>query len=426
MAAFIMQGELNEALDGELQEAAPRLLDLSARTLAEAADDVERIAPPVVNGQPHGEYLFYQVRDASGRVLLRSNNAPPEPLPVPLARGFQTIPRAQVYTVSTDDAQGNTLFLHVAEPSSHRREALRDILSSLLWPLLLLIPASAGAAWWIVRRGMRPVRVLQAEIGRRDGGNLAPVDGAALARELAPMARSVNLLLGRLRAALEAERALAANSAHELRTPLAAALAQTQRLIAELAGGPGTERAGQVERALRQLADLAEKLLQLSRAEAGMALSETDNDLLPAICLVVEEFAQRQGYRHRLILDVDGGRPLRRRIDIDAFGIALRNLIENALAHGNPDEPVRVLVDDGGAVHVVNGGPPVPADVLGGLKARFSRGPTAAAGSGLGLAIADTIVRQAGGTLDLRSPAAGQGDGFETILALPPSAEPLV
>lgn len=67
-----------------------------------------------------------------------------------------------------------------------------------------------------------------------DSGNLGRIKATKLPRELQPIALSVNRLMTRLRAALEAEREFTSNSAHELRTPIAEALAQTQMLIAEL------------------------------------------------------------------------------------------------------------------------------------------------------------------------------------------------
>ena len=51
------------------------------------------------------------------------------------------------------------------------------------------------------------------------------------------------------------------------------------------------------------------------------------------------------------------------------------------------------------------------------LRERFSRGKTTVEGSGLGLAIVDTIMRQAGGTMALYSPARGAADGFEIALS---------
>jgi two-component system OmpR family sensor kinase len=108
---------------------------------------------------------------------------------------------------------------------------------------------------------------------------------------------------------------------------------------------------------------------------------------------------------------------MRRRIDPDAFAILLRNLVENALRHGDPSEPVRIAVD-GGTITVVNGGPAIDPDGLERLRRRFVRA-SAAPGSGLGLSIADAVTRTIGADLNLRSPASGRPDGFEAVVRLP-------
>ena len=100
--------------------------------------------------------------------------------------------------------------------------------------------------------------------------------------------------------------------------------------------------------------------------------------------------------------------------DMDAIGIALRNLIDNALKHGGENAWVTVQVEPL-SVLVVNDGPGVAANTLEKLVRPFERGITAAEGSGLGLSITTAIVRQAGGTLELMSPIAG-GRGFAAVL----------
>jgi two-component system OmpR family sensor kinase len=165
-----------------------------------------------------------------------------------------------------------------------------------------------------------------------------------------------------------------------------------------------------------------EKLLQLARAESGAALTREPFDALPVLRLLVDEQARRSEVRGRVALD-DGGRSaLWLDGDLDAFGIAVQNLLDNALAHGDGEVRVGLLAE--GTISVASGGPAVPAAELAGLTARFVRGRTRGPGSGLGLAIVEAIARQSGGSLTLHSPARGRPDGFEAVLALPPAAAP--
>lgn len=411
----VMQHEFDEIFDGAQQETTERLLALILDDLNQSTK-IDPYSMAKFDAAARREYLTYQVRDASGKVMLHSNDAPAEPFDAPLTTGFHDTPTARIFT---DMAADGSLFLQVADRFKNRREAVRESAVTLLIPLVALIPASIFAIWFIVGRALRPIDALRRDIGTKDGGNMAKIDTQSLPVELRPIARSVNLLLGRLRDALEAEREFTANSAHELRTPIAGALAQTQRLAEELPPGATQDRVQQVEASLVNLGRLAEKLLQLSRAEAGIGGSASPVDLRPVLEMVVTDFQRDSSTNGRLRYSAAPDARLVRNADVDAFGIAARNLIENALIHGDPALPVTVSLDDNGIVRIVNGGPPVREADMAVLKKRFGRGKTTASGSGLGLAIADRIVTQMGGTLELLSPATGDQAGFEAKMTLP-------
>lgn len=414
LGAYVMNRELAEIFDGTLQETAERLMPLVLDDLGQRAGENDEQRLQEIQQGLNREYLTYQVLDATGKIILHSQEAPTVPYEVPLKIGFHNTPKYRIYT---ETAMNGTLFLHVADAFRNRREAVREGTVALLWPLLLLIPVSMAAIWFIVSRSLAPIDRLRSEIGTKDSGNMASLESDTLPRELRPIARSVNLLLGRLRAALDAEREFTSNSAHELRTPIAGALAQTQRLIAELPAGPLVERAGRIETSLANLGRLAEKLLQLARAEAGIGTAEKPVDLALIIQTVVSDYDRDTETSGRLLNECQPDGTLVRNVDIDAFAIVLRNLIENALLHGQAEGEVIVKAESG-AIRVINGGEAVPANDLVDLKRRFRRGRTKAAGSGLGLAIVDRIIGQMGGRLDLISPVPGQSDGFEARITM--------
>lgn len=435
-AAVIVNHEINEVFDSALQETAQRMLPLVVHDFEEAGhndgDDDEEDDDDDSDGDDdeesggelilenlefpeHEEYLIYQVRDTAGRVLLRSHDAPETPFPIALRHGHGEADGWRFFTESYPPAG---LFIHVGEPLEHRREVVVETLTWLAAPLGLLIPLAGIVIFWIVRRSLAPVGAVRTALAARGGADLSPISHDAMPEELAPIVQDMNHLLGRLGQALDSERAFAANSAHELRTPVAAALAQTQRLAAEFEGKPQLARIDQIAATLRRLGDLVEKLLQLSRAEAGIALSRDPVDVMPALRLVIEEFTRRGDGGERLRFDDGGRQRLLARIDIDAFGIVLRNLIDNALRHGPEGGKVAVSLDDSGVLHVFNDGAVVPPERLARLTDRFERGDAAASGSGLGLAIVETILAQSGGRLDLHSPARGREGGFEAVLRL--------
>jgi two-component system OmpR family sensor kinase len=411
---YVFNEELNETFDLALRETAQRLLPLAIDDLAERDHHEPRA---LAHSLTHSvEYLNYQVSDASGQVLLRTPetiNPPADLYAGAAAPGFRTVGEYRTYSIA-DPQVGITLT--VAETIGHRREAIDDVTRTLFWPLVLLVPLSMLGIWLAVSRTLAPVRRLSAEIAQRDSNNLTPIDVGDQPIELKPMAEAIGRLIERLKAALDAERAFAANSAHELRTPIAGALAQTQMLLTELGAGPSAVRAGEIERALQRLAGLSEKLLQISRVDAGLGASNAANDLLPVLDLVIKDSRAELTDPARLHYTRESHTELTAHMDMDAFAIAMRNLIDNALKHGPSDQNIEVAVGPGLSVAIRNGGPTVPEAELDGLKGRFRRGSTDATGAGLGLAIVETIMRQSNGRLELTSPIPGRLDGFEARL----------
>ncbi|MNE08908.1 putative sensor histidine kinase TcrY [compost metagenome] len=134
--------------------------------------------------------------------------------------------------------------------------------------------------------------------------------------------------------------------------------------------------------------------------------------------MVLTDFWRGMANPSRLIFHRASDAQLTGPFSEDAFAIVLRNLIENALVHGRPEEPVEVFLEDGGPVRIVNAAPAMTEAELASIRRRFSRGKTEAAGSGLGLSIVERLLGQMNGHLMLLSPASGRDDGFEARIVL--------
>jgi two-component system OmpR family sensor kinase len=183
------------------------------------------------------------------------------------------------------------------------------------------------------------------------------------------------------------------------------------------------DRAAAIASSLRRLARLSEKLLQLAKAEGGGLISASPRPLAPVLRLVIQEAERDLDIDGRLELVVEG-EPTSN-LDPDAFAVLARNLIENAVKHGDPERPILARLGPDRFV-VANDGPTVPPERLGVLPRPFERGPTRAMGSGLGLAIAAAICRGAGLTLELASPRPGAAQGFcATVLFARPTGAKL-
>lgn len=414
VSTVVLQHELQEAFDESLSQSAYRLLPLAMHDLREPEERHEAV--PRLDNLDDTAFTYF-VHDGAGNVIIRAEDAPTDIKTVPTKQGYLDIEGRRAYA-TTDERTG--LGIVVLEMSDHRQEALADAAGTLFWPLIALLPLLAVGIWLAVRLGMRPLNRFSRDIALRDGANLAPLNADGQPAELAPIAREVTALLDRLKAAMESERSFAANSAHELRTPIAGALAQTQRLSLDLGDHPAKDRVKEIERALRHLSLLSEKLLQLARLDAGFARSDQMVDLAPVVELVVRDFQSAQATSGRVKLQIEPTVSLNAMINADAFAIALRNLIQNGLVHGDADDVVLVVARSGPTITVRNRGRIVPPEVLSQLTARFARGETDATGTGLGLSIVKTIMDQAGGRLTYASPAPGQADGFAVTLGFDP------
>ena len=410
ITATIIRHEINEVFDSALEETGQRILPLAIKEFLEREDDgTEQL---ITTLREHDEFLTYVVRDASGRVLLRSHDADLDDFPPIKNTGFMETSTHRIYY---DAALGGDFSIAIAEPLDHRSEVSRETFLALGFPLLFLLPLMLAGIWILVSLMLRPLLGFSIEVATRDGQNLAQVNVGGLPAEIAPVGEAVNLLLDRLQRTLDAERSFAANAAHELRTPVAAALAQTQRLLVETDEDTTTcQRAKDIEASLKRLTRLSEKLMQMARAEGANLCAQTPHDLSLVLRMVTEDLSNAD-VGQRLNLEVPDN-PVMSNIDPDAFAILARNLLENALHHGESGGPVSVSLMPDGTLRVANKGPVVPPEVLGELTQRFARGQTPAKGSGLGLAIVQTIAQGIGAKLEILSPATNCKDGFEVMV----------
>lgn len=407
-----MRHETGEVLDSALEETAQRLLALPEAALG-ADDPAEALAAEI---GAHEEYLIYQVFDRHGRLRLRSHAAPKEALAPNAPEGLHELDGWRIYTLTRDDRRRR---VQVAQTLAHRHEVLWESSAWLLGPLAALLPLAAFALRHVLRGGFRTLEPVRRTLANRTATDLQPIPLGDLPQELRPLIAALDALMLRVGDAIDAERSFASRTAHELRTPLAAARAQAQRLARESREPANIARAQALVRQLDRLTTLATRLLQIARIEAGVALQREPVDLAELATLVAAEFADA-GQRLRVQIDA----PATVEGDVDALGIALRNLIDNALKHGGAEASVNVRVGPG-FIGVSDDGPGVPADALATLTRPFERGASAAEGSGLGLAMVQTIARQSGARLELHSPHAA-GRGFAASLhfsAAPARAE---
>lgn len=410
LTARLLSAELDEVFDSALQETGQRILQLAVVDVLNREE--EGITRRVTGLAAHDEHFTYVVRDNTGAVLLTSHRADPGDFPAFPEPGFH---EANDHRYYQDSAVRGTVILTIAEPLSHRQEVGVEMAVALALPLMVMVPLSIVAIFYGLGFGLRPLEALRNQLSRRGATELSPVPVDGLPDELRPIADTVNDLLARLDMAFAAERSFAANAAHELRTPLAGALAQVQRLRQQATDPDTRRRADEVEQTLKRLTRLSERLMQLARAEGARLVSDTATDLCAILSLVVHDFDHGPD-AGRVTLALPEAAVMSH-MDPDAVAIVARNLIENALRHGQTG-PVQVRLGADGTLTVDNDSPIIPPDQLASLTDRFVRGATQGDGSGLGLAIVQTISERVGSPLHLQSPIPGHTAGFRAAIQL--------
>jgi two-component system sensor histidine kinase QseC len=339
--------EADELTDGHLASVSSLLLPLGPRALQDSPRPT-----PLTGGNKEFKAHDYQrsltvvMWDANGRMLARTGDAPTPTFSA--EEGFATLqlgepPQAWRAFSRWDEGKVHKLVVLLSE--AERDDLAADIAGQVIEPGLWLLPVVALVLGLAIHRGLRPLRSLAAQVHALDPQRAQKVQTPVPYQELTANVDAINRLVDRYQAALTRERALANEFAHELRTPLAS-IALQARGIADTPPGPAQQAAlaRLQEDALRAGEVLAHllALARASRAELDEAAETLDLDALAR--RVVSEFAPAaHDAGHELGLTSAGpfllsGHPV-------LLELALRNLVQNALAHTPPGTQVEVELD---------------------------------------------------------------------------------
>ncbi|MFF4533815.1 MtrAB system histidine kinase MtrB [Streptomyces sp. NPDC001407] len=325
--------------------------------------------------------------------------------------------------------------LYYLFPYTQEEKSLTLVKTTLATAGVFVVVLLGAIAWLVVRQIVTPVRMAAGISERLAAGVLqermkvtGEDDIARLGEAFNKMAQNLQVKIQQLEQLSRMQRRFVSDVSHELRTPLT-----TVRMAAEVIHearddfDPVTARSaellfGQVDRFESLLSDL----LEISRFDAGAAALEAEPiDLRDVVNRVVDgalPLAERKG--SKLLVRGDE-QPVIAESDARRVERVLRNLVVNAVEHGEGRDVVIRLAAAGGAVAVA------VRDYGVGLKPgeatrvfnRFWRADPARArttgGTGLGLSIAVEDARLHGGWLQ----AWGEpGGGSQFRLTLPSTA----
>jgi len=351
-ATFIVFGyqtgehEADELTDGHLASVSALLLPLAPRGLTPEVILPPAQSPHELKAHDYQRSISVVLWDAAGRVLARTGDAPPPPFAS--ADGFATLELGdppQPWRAFSRWDEGRRHRLMVLLSQRERDDLAADIAGQVVEPGLWLLPVVALVLGLAIHRGLRPLRKLAQQVHALDTQEAQKIEDGVRFQELAANVDAINRLVERYHAALTRERALANEFAHELRTPLAS-LALQARSAREAPAGPAREQAlGRLEEDALRAGEVLAHLLALaraSRAELHEAAQPLDLDALAR--RVVSEFAPHAHAGGReLGLSSPGPFPLSGHPVL--LELALRNLVQNALAHTPRGTQVEVELD---------------------------------------------------------------------------------
>jgi signal transduction histidine kinase len=299
---------------------------------------------------------------------------------------------------------------------------INDVRGAALRALLVLALVGGVGTFWLTGHLLRPLYTVSTTIEQISAGTLdTRVTTTTGTPEIQSLTSSFNRMLERLDTAFTRQGRFVADAAHELRTPLATlrATLETQPPPAEMTPTDYDDLAQTFDRTLTRLEALVEHLLVLAVDDRpptnepvvlGTLLEAIQHDLAPLA-------AARQVH-----ITIDGATDLVVLGDAPLLGLALANLIDNAIRYNHPGGQVRIQLArsrDQARICVTDTGIGIAPAEQAYIFERFYRVDQSRArhrgGAGLGLALVAHIAQQHGGSIAVTS-TPGIGSTFTLTL----------
>lgn len=221
------------------------------------------------------------------------------------------------------------------------------------------------------------------------------------------------------------QRNFVAMLSHEFGNPLAAIdrAAQMLQLNSPHMPPKDAQRLGLIRGNAATLSGFVDRFLMTEALDNGaLSLSRTPY----RIRQMLEDVIRQQPAGNRLRIHLQECSEGMFEVDSTLIGVAIGNLLTNALRYSPSDSPVDIsatLADAGLSIRVADHGPGLDAEELDKLGALYFRGAAALGkkGSGLGYHFTRRIVEAHGGTLTARS---ATGEGLQVEIFLPGRDKP--
>jgi heavy metal sensor kinase len=430
-----LETSLKEALSKEAATIGDALLKKISQTGdAFVANEIDEHFAPRITSH------FLRVTRMDGSILYQSGtpeNRAFEPSQIPSAQmdepeswREEKLPGSKkvlIYGMTYVDPAGNRYAIQAGAPHEQVANVLRGLLLSLTVAFPLILGASIGGGYLLMRKALKPLDEIATAAEKITSRNMNErMPEVQTGDEVEKLATSLNRMMARLDESFQHVHRFSADASHEIRTPLAIIRGELEAALKPNALPPELREtlASALEEAER-LSRIVEQLLEMTRLEAGEALVELKRFDVAELTRSTVEQMRLLAVEKSVDLSFAGSEPLHIKGDPMRLKQIVVNLVDNAIKYTPSGGSIRIAGFRSGRNAVLefsDTGIGIPQEAQPHVFDRFYRVDKARSrqvgGTGLGLAIVKSICSVFGGTIAVQSN--GSGTTFKVELPLEP------
>ncbi len=266
-----------------------------------------------------------------------------------------------------------------------------------IWALLGLA-SMLLLSYFIIKRQLSPIQKIKSGVSQMSQGDLEHRIAVKGDDDLAQLGHSINDMANRIESMLDAKSDLLIAVSHELRSPLARSRIATEML-------PDSTNKQRIAEDLEEMENLIHEIMESERLQHHTDLHYQTIDLVKVVQEVVETNAD--------VIELKTEESnIKAELDESRLRILLRNLVNNALQHGEatPAKKIKISLsklNSEAIIQVTDSGPGIAEEHIDKIVEPFYRPDESRSrstgGFGMGLNLVKRIAQAHGGSMNITS-----------------------
>jgi heavy metal sensor kinase len=295
-------------------------------------------------------------------------------------------------------------------------ELVFDLTGAYAAALAVAVPVAALGVWWITRKALQPLHEVASAAEHINAKALNQrLPEASAQDEVGRLVQVLNHAFDRLERSFDQATRFSSDASHELKTPLTIMRGEIEAALKTELRDPGVEiLLDGLLAETQRLCDIVEKLLLLSRADAGELTLATEILDFSSICRELVEDAQILAGPKRISTEFEIAPEVKVLADELYLRRVLLNLLDNAIKYNVAGGSLSISLTTShltAQLRISNTGLGIMKEDESRVFERFYRGDPShsseISGSGLGLSICREIVAAHGGQMWLEQSLPG-------------------